>query len=88
MNGKAAAAIAGISAVIIIGVVFALTSQSPSPDVQEEPVVEEQEYQFSQQDSVATNDSAMVDKSTDFIIDEEGNKKYIISAEDNPTIGK
>jgi len=79
MKAKAAAGIAGIGILIIIGVAFALT-QSPS-NIPEAEIIEEQN--LSEADTAVIEDSGTATKGDgDFIIDEEGNKKYVVSAED------
>ena len=78
MNAKVGVGIAGICIVIILGVAFALT-QSPS-NVEVEIVEEES---LSQTDTAEIEDSGTAAKGgTNYIIDEDGNKKYIISAGD------
>ena len=83
-NAKTAGIIGGISVAVIIGVIASVITFS-SQDFEditptEIPVLEE---------PIDLSDSASLNKSgPDFIIDEEGNKRYVISAEDVPGIGK
>ena len=78
MKAKAAAGI-GIGILIIIGVAFAIT-QSPS-DIPEAEIIEEQN--LSQADTAVIEDSGTATKGEgNFIIDEEGNKQYVVSAGD------
>ena len=81
MNAKVGAGIAGICIVIILGVAFALTQNQNPSNVEQVEIVEGQ--QLSQVDTAEIEDSAAVTKSeANFIIDEDGNKKYVISAKD------
>lgn len=80
MNAKVGAGIAGICIVIILGVAFALT-QNPS-NVQETEIIEEQD--LSPGDVPGIEESVTATKGeANYIIDEEGNKKYVISASDD-----
>jgi len=80
MKAKAAAGIAGIGIVIIIGVAFAIT-QSPS-NIPEAEIIEEQD--LSPGDTPGIEESVTATKGeANYIIDEEGNKKYVISASDD-----
>lgn len=67
----------GIAAVVIIGIVVALAyNPQENGDGLEIPVEE----------SPNISDSANVSEGADFIIDEEGNKVYIISVGDKPDL--
>lgn len=75
--------IAGISAAIIFGIIVSVIANSdPSQNDSNlnslNPEISETE------DSIQPTDSATVEKTGDYFIDEEGNKVYIIDAGDSP----
>jgi len=70
--------IAGISAAIIIGIIVSVIANSDLNGLG--PEISETE------DSIQPTDSATVEKTGDYFIDEDGNKVYIIDAGDSPQI--
>ena len=81
--------IVGISVVLVVGIVLAINAENPLLEVQDEVDAEDKTVVSTspQPDSVTITDTATLNKSGDFYIDEEGKKVYVIKAEDSPDIG-
>lgn len=97
MNGKIAGIIiAGVA--VAVGIAFAVNadfdqanlvenSDSAKPASNQVDITDSASLQKSGTgDSVNVSDSAETAKNQNFVIDEEGNKKYIIEAKDSPEL--
>jgi len=80
-NSKAIGVIA--VGIVIVAIVVAYASNQDQVDVSNKIPME-----TAQDSSVSISDSAsLTQNNPDYEVDEEGNKKYIISAKDSPTLG-
>ncbi|TAK27690.1 MAG: hypothetical protein EPO37_00740 [Nitrosarchaeum sp.] len=81
MNSKTIGGIIVGITIIVIVIVFASNSDQDIPDT---PIIQ-------QPNTTTISDSATVIKNptnnTNYIIDENGNKQYVITASDSPTLG-